>query len=607
MGNKFEVAEGDNQWLKKNVNCQFNCPVDTNVPEYIEKISQGRYGEAYEINRHSNVLVGVMGRICTHPCEDICRRCLIDEPIAIRDLKRVAADFGFREATKLHKSAGTLPTKIAIIGGGPAGLVAARDLAEAGHAVTIYEGMERLGGQMWVGIPDYRLPREVTDAEIEANILALGVEYKLNTYVGRDVMLGDLLSQYDAVLMAAGTYKEKPMADANNKPVPGMEHPKVIPGLQFMMEYNRGLSPEVGQRVGVLGGGFTAVDCVRSATRLGAKKVAMLYRRSLEEMSATEEEINLMEPEGIEIKTLVSTKSVVSNPDGSLKGLEMVRMKLGDPDSSGRRRAVVVEGSEFIYECDVVVVAFGQDIDYSWCADMRGPKRDLRYPEIKLQKGDWGPDRDPNTWMTNVPGLFTAGDFFNGANDVVHAMGEGHKVAQKMDQWLQTNTVPVQVLRSVPVHRPVFADGYDGIHRHHMDLLPVSVRRKNPFEEVELGLTRPQGAVEASRCLLCQNNIDISPELCILCGLCVEACPYDVLYMIPAEDLDGNKPGVLPDVPRGLQTEFSGMLLDEKRCIRCGLCVDACPTEAITFIKLVDQTASYLPLVDVTPKRAPKR
>ena len=602
MSNKFEVAEGDNLWLKKNVNCQFNCPVDTNVPEYIEKISEGDYGAAYEINRHSNVLVGVMGRICTHPCEDICRRCLIDEPIAIRDLKRVAADFGFKDAKKLDRTAGTLPTKIAVIGAGPAGLVAARDLAEVGHSVMLYEGLERLGGQMWVGIPDYRMPREITDAEIEANILALGVEYRLNTYVGRDVMLSDLLQEYDAVLMAAGTYKEKPMADASNKPVPGMSHPKVIGGLQFMMEYNRGLKPDVGERVAVLGGGFTAVDCVRSAVRLGAKKVSMLYRRSLEEMSATEEEIRLMEPEGIEIKTLVSTKQVLTNPDGSLKGLEMVRMKLGDPDSSGRRRATVAEGSEFVYECDLVVVAFGQDIDFSWCQDVMGQKRNIRYPELKLQKGGWGPERDSKTFMTNIEGLFIAGDFYNGASDVVHAMGEGHKVAVAMDRFLKSDRVLEPKLAAIQIKRPVFASGYDGIQRRHMDLLPVSTRRKNPYEEVELGLTREQGKTEASRCLLCQNNIDIDPNLCILCGLCVEACPYDVLYMIPADDLDGNRPDVLPPVADDLKVEYSGMLLDEKRCIRCGLCVDACPTNAITFIKLIDENASYAPLVEVAPR-----
>ena len=344
MGNKFEVAEGDNLWLKKNVNCQFNCPVDTNVPEYIEKISQGKYGDAYEINRHSNVLVGVMGRICTHPCEDICRRCLIDEPIAIRDLKRVAADFGFRDARKLEKSAGRLSTKIAVIGGGPTGLVAARDLAEAGHNVTIYEGMERLGGQMWVGIPDYRLPREVTDSEIEANILALGVEYKLNTYVGRDVLASELLNEYDAVLMAAGTYKEKPLADYKGQNIADQDHPQVVPGLKFMMDYNRGLKPDIGKRVAVLGGGFTAVDCVRSAIRLGATKAAMLYRRTIDEMSATQEEIDLMVPEGIEVKFLVQPNKVVINPDNSLKGIEMLRMQLGEPDSSGRRKAVPVEG-----------------------------------------------------------------------------------------------------------------------------------------------------------------------------------------------------------------------------------------------------------------------
>lgn len=602
MGNKFEVAEGDDLWMKKNVNCQFNCPVDTNVPEYIDKISQGKYGESYDINRHANVLVGVMGRICTAPCQDICRRCLIDETIGIRDLKRVAADFGFKDATKLTKTAGTLGTRIAVIGGGPAGLTAARDLAQAGHSVMVYEGLERLGGQLWAGIPDYRLPREVTDAEIEANILALGVEFKLNTYVGRDVMLGDLLQEYDAVLMAAGTYKEKPLADSSNKPVPNMDHPQVVPGLKFMMDYNRGLKTDIGKRVGVLGGGFTAVDCVRSAKRLGFDtKVAMLYRRTLEEMSATEEEIALMEPEGIEIKTLVSTTQVLLNTDGSLKGIEMVRMELGEPDSSGRRRAVPKKGSEFVYDCDLVIVAFGQDIDFSWCHDLVGTKRDFRYPEMALQKGGWGPERDQKTFMTNVPGLFIAGDFYTGANDVVHAMGEGHKVAIAMDRYLQSNEVLEPDLQLLKSKRPIYAPGYDGTHRQRMELLPVPQRKKNPYEEVELGLTREQAKVEASRCLLCQHNIDIDPNLCILCGLCVEACPYDVLYMIPAEDIDGNKPDVLPLVGKERQIEYSGMLLDEKRCIRCGLCADACPTYAIDFIKIVDNNATYASLVERSP------
>ncbi len=596
MGNKFEVAEGDNLWMKKNVNCQFNCPVDTNVPEYIDKISQGKYGEAYDINRHSNLLVGVMGRICTAPCQDICRRCLIDEPIGIRDLKRVAADFGFNDATKLHKTTGTLGTKIAIVGGGPTGLVAARDLAEVGHDVMIYEALEKLGGQIWVGIPDYRMPREIISAEIEANVLALGVEYKLNTYIGRDVMLSDLLNEYDAVLMAAGTYKEKPLG------IEGEKHERVVPGLQFMMDYNRGVRNDIGSRVAVLGGGFTAVDCVRSAVRQGAKKVSMLYRRTLEEMSATEEEIGLMEPEGIEIKTLVSPNKVVLNADGSLKGIEMTRNKLGDPDSSGRRKAVPIKGSEYVYECDTIVVAFGQDIDFSWCADLMGPKRNVRYPEMQLQKGGWGPERDRKTFMTSVPSLFIAGDFYNGASDVVHAMGEGHKVSVAIDRFLKSDRVLEPNLELIPIKRPVFATGYDGKHRNHQPLLPVSQRKKNPYEEVELGLSREQGKDEASRCLLCQNNINIDPNLCILCGLCVEACPYDVLYMIPAQDLDGNKPEVLPEVGREMQTEYSGMLLDEKRCIRCGLCVDACPTYAIDFIKIVDTNASYAPLVDMSPR-----
>lgn len=598
MSNKYEVASGDNQWLKKNVNCQFNCPVDTNVPEYIDKISQGKYGEAYDINRHSNVLVGVMGRICTAPCQEICRRCLIDETIGIRDLKRVAADFGFKDASKVHKTAGTLGTRIAVVGGGPAGLVAARDLAEAGHGVMIYEASEKLGGQLWMGIPDYRLPREVTDAEIEANILELGVEYKLNTYVGKDVLVSDLMDQYDAVVMAAGTFKEKTLFGSGLKDETNADNPMCVPGLQFMIEYNRGVAKRLdGKRVIVLGGGFTAVDCVRSAVRLGAKKVWMFYRRTVEEMSATEEEVNLMEPEGIELKFLMGQNRVLVNPDGSLKGLECVRNKLGDPDASGRRKAVPVEGSEFVTECDMIIVAFGQDIDTSWAQDLVGPKHNPKYPEIIKEKSWDGFARDRKTWMTNIPGLFIAGDYYNGASDVVHAMGEGHKVAQYMDQWLKKNQVPIQKLANIPIKRPLFKDGYDTKKRQHMALLPLAQRKKNPFEEVELGLNKSQAAEEASRCLLCQNNIDISPDKCILCGLCVEACPYDVLYMIPAQDLEGNKAGVIPELPRTEEVEFSGMLLDEKRCIRCGLCVDACPTEAITFIKILDTTASYLPLV----------
>jgi NADPH-dependent glutamate synthase beta subunit-like oxidoreductase len=602
MSNKFEVALGDNQWLKKNVNCQFNCPVDTNVPEYIEKITQGKYGDAYEVNRHSNVLVGVMGRICTAPCQEICRRCLIDETIGIRDLKRVAADFGFKDARKLEKTAGTLGTKVAVVGGGPSGLVAARDLAEAGHAVTIYEGTEKLGGQLWMGIPDYRLPREVTDAEIEANILALGVECHLNTYIGKDILVTDLMDQYDAVIMAAGTFKEKTLKGSGLKDESNIDHPSIVPGLKFMIDYNRGQAQRLdGKKVIVLGGGFTAVDCVRSAVRLGAKKVWMFYRRTVEEMSATEEEVNLMEPEGIELKFLVGQNRVILNPDGSLKGLECLRNKLGEPDSSGRRKAVAVDGSEFITEADQIVVAFGQDIDTTWAQDLVGPKHNPRYPEIVKEKSWDGFARDRKTYMTNIPGLFVAGDYYNGASDVVHAMGEGHSVAQYVDQYLKKNQVPVQRLATIPIKRPLFAQGYDTVPRQHMELLTVGTRKKNPFEEVELGLTKQQASVEASRCLLCQNNIDISPEKCILCGLCVEACPYDVLYMIPAQDLEGNKDNVVPGLPRNEMGEFSGMLLDEKRCIRCGLCVDACPTEAITFVKILDTGASYLPLI---PKSA---
>ncbi|HEX8033581.1 MAG TPA: FAD-dependent oxidoreductase, partial [Ktedonobacterales bacterium] len=417
---RYFSEEAEPDWYKTNIPCQVGCPAHTDVANYIGLISQGRFDEAYVLNRQCNVVPGVLGRTCARPCEPVCRRNKIDgKQVSICWLKRSAHDHRqYRHLPERPKV--TKDKTVAVIGAGSAGVAAARELAERGYPVTIYDLYPAPGGMMVGGIPVWRLPREVTQEEVDEYLDALGVEVKLNTTVGKDVQLTDLLHDFNAVYIAAGCMLSNPLTDANNKDVKGGHLHGVMPGLPFLEKANFGEPVFVGKRVAVLGGGFTAMDCCRSCMRMGAEKVYVVYRRSKEEMPSDEYEVDEAMLEHVEFIYLASPVEVVSNDDVHVSGLKLVRNRLGDPDASGRRKAIPVQGSEFVLDVDTVISAFGQYADTSW----------IPAQELNLEVNRWGiPLVDRDTWMTSYPGLFAGGDFTEGSRNLISAIADGKDAA----------------------------------------------------------------------------------------------------------------------------------------------------------------------------------
>ncbi len=568
---RSEIAEPD--WYKTNIPCQVGCPAHTDVATYIGLISQGRFDEAYLINRRCNVVPGVLGRTCARPCEPVCRRNKIDgKPVAICWLKRAAHDH--REYRHLPERPKITKDKtVAIIGAGSAGLACARDLAEKGYPVTIYDTYPVAGGMMVGGIPVWRLPRDVTREECDEYMDALGVTMKFNMTVGKDIQLNDLLNQYDAVYIAAGCQVPKPITGPDNKLIPGLQYKGVEDGLRFLERVNFGEPVTVGKRVVVLGGGFTAMDCCRSSIRFGAEKVYVLYRRTKEEMPSDEYEVDEATLENVEFQYLVTQVEILSKDGEHVSGLKLIRNKLGDPDASGRRSPKPIPGSEFIIECDTVIAAFGQDADGTWIPD-----------DLDVEKNRWGiPLIDRNTWMTNRPGLFAGGDYTEGARNLISAIGDGRDAATAINRYLHGEDKPAEeaVEIELPDFRRGMVDNYESIPYQLIPSLPLE-KRFSITTESETGYS-PQEAVEqARRCLQCQLNIMIDPSICILCSGCVDICPYDCISM------EGLKSVVKGDpLHREAQDWTAGadMIIDEEKCIRCGLCIVRCPTDAIAMVK----------------------
>jgi NADPH-dependent glutamate synthase beta subunit-like oxidoreductase len=569
---RSEVAEPD--WYKTNIPCQVGCPAHTDVSTYIGLISQGRFDEAYLINRRCNVVPGVLGRTCAKPCEPVCRRNKIDgKPVAICWLKRAAHDH--REYRHLpEKPQVKYPdSKVAIVGAGSAGLAAARDLAELGYPITVYDSYAVAGGMMVGGIPIWRLPREVTHEECDEYMDALGVEMKFNTTVGRDIQLTDLVEQYNAVYIGAGCQVPKAITGPDNKVVPGVDFKGVEQGLPFLEKVNFGEPVTVGKRVVVLGGGFTAMDCCRSAIRFGAEKVYVLYRRTKEEMPSDEYEVDEAILEHVEFQYLITQTEIISQDGEHVSGIKLVRNKLGDPDASGRRRPVVIPGSEFTIECDTVIAAFGQDADTAWI-----PK------ELNLETNRWGiPLIDRNTWMTSRPGLFAGGDYTEGARNLISAIGDGRDAATAINRYLQGQERPATdaIEIELPDFRRGMVDDYESIPWQVIPSLPLA-KRFGISVESETGYSPEEAVDQARRCLQCQLNIMIDPSICILCSGCVDICPYDCISM------EGLKSVVKGDgLHQSSQQWDAGadMIIDEEKCIRCGLCIVRCPTDAIAMVK----------------------
>ena len=474
--------------------CQHACPLEQDVPCYVGLIAQGKFEQAIEIVKEKNPLPSVCGRVCTATCEAKCRAGEGDgEAISIRMLKRFLADYEREKGLHIMpKPKQSRSERVAIVGSGPAGLTCAYYLALEGYQVTIYESLPVAGGMLAVGIPDYRLPKNILDWEIE-NIKSLGVDIKTNTTVGKDIRLQDLWSKYEAVLVATGTHKGLKMN------IEGEESPQVIDAVDFLRAINLGQEVEIGQTVAVIGGGDAAIDAARVAKRLG-KDVKILYRRTRREMPAAKEEVEGAIEEGIEIQFLVAPVRVLSD-NGQLKGVECVRMELGDVDKSGRRRPVPIKGSEFTMDIDTLMPAIGQQPDPSAVPSDK---------HLKTSKANTI-EVSPDTFYSGMNGVFAGGDVVSGPNTVTAAMAHGKIAAKMIHKYIQE--LPME--REYKVTRPIahvealeLTDKeLEELQKPSMPFLSLEERSGN-FKEVELGFTEEMAIKEAKRCLRCDLELE---------------------------------------------------------------------------------------------------
>ncbi len=486
--------------------CRLACPAGLNVQGYVQMVKEGKYEEALKIIMDDLPLPGVLGRICPHGCEDACRRCDVDEPVAIRDLKRLAADqFDPRDI-----SITCLPQrdeKVAIVGSGPAGLSAAYHLARKGIKSTIFEALPEAGGMLRVGIPDHRLPREILDQEIEI-ITKLGVDIKLNTPLGPDLTADDLLNDgYNSVYLAVGAHMGIELG------VPGEKAAGVCQGVDFLRDLNLTGKVEVGKKMAIIGGGNVAIDVARSAVRLNAEEVSIIYRRTRAEMPAWEEEIQAAETEGVNITYLAAPQEILTR-DGKVVGLRCIRMELGEPDSSGRRRPVPIPGSEYDIEIDQIIPAIGQRPDLSAIEDMMG-----------LEFSRWGTvEVDPVTYATGREGVFAGGDAQTGPWVAIGAIAAGREAAESIARYLDGQDMAEgrePINKEDPVYRPILIDEPKK-NRAKMPELEAESRKGN-FNEVELGYAEEAGKEEAGRCLNC--------GYCCECFQCVENCKAEAVTL----------------------------------------------------------------------------
>jgi len=487
--------------------CRDACPAGLNVQGYVQMVGQGKYEQALQIIMKDLPLPGVLGRICPHGCEEACRRCEVDEPVAIRNLKRLAADKFDPRKVQID----CLPSrseKVAIIGSGPAGLSAAYHLARKGISCTVFEALSKPGGMLRVGIPDHRLPQDILDQEIEI-ITALGQEIKTNSRLGVDFTVDDLFQEgYKAVYLAIGAHKGISLQ------IPGEDAEGVRQGVDFLREVNLEGTTRVGKQVAIIGGGNVAIDVSRSAIRLGAEAVHILYRRTRAEMPAWEEEIEAAEAEGVQIAYLAAPKEILLQ-DGRVVGLRCLRMELGEPDASGRRRPVPIAGSEYDLEIDQLISAIGQKPDLSVLEHISGVNFSSRGTA----------ETDDLTFATGREGVFAGGDLQTGPAQAIMAVAAGREAAFSIERFLDGEDMaagrePLSV--DTPDWRPV-PQNIPSEPRKSMPELPVTDRAGN-FQEVELGYAEPEGQNEAKRCLNC--------GYCCECFQCVEACKAEAVTLL---------------------------------------------------------------------------
>lgn len=569
--------------------CQLNCPARTDCQGYVGLIANGEYEAALKLIKNKVSLPASIGRVCPHPCESACRRGKVDEAINIAQLKAFAADMDLNSDSYLPEKNAPTGKKIAIIGGGPAGLTAAYRLAVSGHEVTVYDMMEKMGGMLRYGIPQYRLPKEVLDKEI-AIIEKLGVKMINGVKLGKDFTVASLKAKNDAVIVAVGAWKSSSMI------TPGEELDGIYGGIDFLRAVALKQEINIGDKVVICGGGNTAMDACRTAVRLGAKEVYCVYRRTRNEMPAEDIEITEAKEEGVQFKFLTNPISF-NGKDGKVKSVTLQLMELGEPDASGRRRPVAIEDKTEELDVDSVIVAIGQKL----------VNEDVS--ELKLtDRGNIEADID--TFKTNIEGVFAIGDATNrGASIAIEAIGEANRCALSIDAYLNGEDIETRVpYISRRDEELIDFQSKEKCPARKPKVLSAA-ERKNNFDEVCLGYTKEDAKAEASRCLECgckeyykckllsvAQRYDIHPERfkgempqkytadsnefiernsakCILCGLCVRSCKE--VMNISAIGLLG----------RGFKTEVApafNLPLDQTKCTNCGLCVELCPTGALT-------------------------
>ena len=560
--------------------CMEACPAGVNVKAYVSLIAAGKFHEALHVVREKNPLPGICGRVCTHPCETYCNRNQIDAPVAIRALKRFVADYELEHPIPKPKPiAGTRKEKIAIIGSGPAGLTTAHDLAKIGFNVTVFEELSEPGGMLIAGIPSYRMPRAILKIEIDY-IRNLGVKIITNKKITGKQDYNKLLKDYDAVYVAIGAHVGKKLG------IPGEEDYKgFLDAVTFLRDVNLETPQKPGEKVIVIGGGNSAIDAARTALRLGSE-VNIVYRRTRQEMPANEEEIKDAEEEGIKIHYLAAPAKIVGK-NGKVTGLECTKMKLGEPDESGRARPIPIKNSEFIIEADVIIPAISQEPDLSFL-----PK------DHNIDISRWQTfAADENTMATNIPGVFAGGDAVTGPNTVINAIAQGHVAAKSIERFINGEKLQQSDSKTKPIETEIKIDllNQPKTKRASIPMQKIS-ERKNSFQEVEYCIDEATAIAEAQRCLRCGP--------CDECYICVSDCDKglsvfhspdsqnDFVLRLPSDfdskDLmNGNMLGTLKaangkDITIGLDSYIP--IVKENLCRGCGDCVTVCEYDACQLI-----------------------
>ena len=600
----------DPAYFHKVVDCQWACPAHTPVPEYIRLIAQGRYEHAYMVNWVSNVFPGILGRTCDRPCEPACRRGRVEEknlarpePVAICRLKRVAADYKGDEVHSLmpvpvqrHARNGK---KVACVGAGPASLTVARDLAAQGYAVTVFDGEKKAGGFMRTQVPRFRLPEAVIDEEVDW-IFRLGVDFRAGERI--DSMKALLAEDWDAVFVGCGAPRGRDLQ------APGRQEAAahIALGIDWLASVYFGHVTKVGRRVIVLGGGNTAMDCCRSARRLGAEDVKVVVRSTYEDMKASPWEKEDAEHEGIPLIPCHSPKAYL-HENGKLVGMSFEVVK-SVYDDKGRRTLVPTGEPDVVFECDEVLVAVGQENAFPWIERDAG---------IEFDK--WGlPVLDAVTLQSSVPKVFFGGDAAFGPKNIITAVAHGHEAAVSIDRWCHGEDVRVRP----PPHTNLVSQKM-GIHEWSYDNAPSNdARYRVPWEkaekalrsikvEVELGFDLKTAYQEAERCLNCDVQTVFAPRLCIECDACVDICPTDCITFTADGDEADLRTRLKAPATRLAQSLYVGgplktqrvMVKDEDVCLHCGLCAERCPTGAWDMQKFLFNTTKAGPACrDTTPK-----